>query len=682
MIKDHIKFASDILVRLGEELVPNVDQGILELVKNAYDADASTCCIELISTDILGGAIRITDDGDGMNLASIRNGWLVLGQSTKEGARRTKLGRLPVGDKGLGRLAALRMGSEVNLVTRPKSQLGAEHRVLIDWTKYKKATLVEDVPLTIETVKTSKGKGTEILLTNLHIQFGHREVNRLARNLILLTNPFNDAAGFRPILKAPGFEDLENKVRESYFPDAEFKLEAVLDKKGKVEARLRDWKGDIWKEAKDSELSKQVYKAPAAKFDLWIFLLDAKSFSARKVSITEVRDWLSLVGGVHLYHRGLRVHPYGDPGFDWLDMNLSRARSPENRPSTNTVIGRIEVTDPRHDLIQKTDRVGFIENREFSELRRFARDTLEWVADVREKEAEKKREQYRVETRKEVVEAKRVFEDVIDAKVPDKIRPIVREAFHHYHQIVDRRISSIGEDLQLYRSLATAGTTTAVFAHESAKPVTLISKVTDFLESNVDNILGLKHAESLTEPISILRYSIKSLRSFTALPMYLLKKSKRRVEQVPIHDVLEQLANIFLPLLEEAHISLQIEKGNFNPTIHGSVALIEAIVTNCLTNSINAFNSPAAPNNNRLIVIRTEQARRFLLLRIMDNGPGITELKLNEIWLPGRTTTNGTGFGLTIVKDAVSDLGGRIEALAHGELGGAEFIVSLPISEV
>jgi len=66
----------------------------------------------------------------------------------------------------------------------------------------------------------------------------------------------------------------------------------------------------------------------------------------------------------------------------------------------------------------------------------------------------------------------------------------------------------------------------------------------------------------------------------------------------------------------------------------------------------------------------------------MDNGPGIEGIRLREIWLPGRTTRkNGTGLGLTIVRDAALDLGGTVSAKASGPLGGAEIIVSLPIIE-
>jgi C4-dicarboxylate-specific signal transduction histidine kinase len=68
------------------------------------------------------------------------------------------------------------------------------------------------------------------------------------------------------------------------------------------------------------------------------------------------------------------------------------------------------------------------------------------------------------------------------------------------------------------------------------------------------------------------------------------------------------------------------------------------------------------------------------VLRILDSGPGIRGLNVNEIWLPGRTTLpDGTGLGLTIVRDAVTDLGGKTHAIANSELGGAEIVIELPL---
>src|SRR6202166_2750951 len=80
---DHLRFSTEMLRRLGEELNPHTDQGILELVRNAYDADATECVVELINTQSVGRTVRISDNGDGMTAESIRRGWLVLGASEK-----------------------------------------------------------------------------------------------------------------------------------------------------------------------------------------------------------------------------------------------------------------------------------------------------------------------------------------------------------------------------------------------------------------------------------------------------------------------------------------------------------------------------------------------------------------------------------------------------------------------
>src|SRR5437870_13704433 len=101
---EHFRFSPEILRRLGEELIPHIDQGLIELARNSYDADARTCTFELIGTNRPGGMVRVSDDGVGMDLAGIRFGWLLLGRSPKEERGRTRRGRLPVGEKGLGRL--------------------------------------------------------------------------------------------------------------------------------------------------------------------------------------------------------------------------------------------------------------------------------------------------------------------------------------------------------------------------------------------------------------------------------------------------------------------------------------------------------------------------------------------------------------------------------------------------
>src|SRR3954447_19901832 len=93
---EQLRFAPQILARLGEELNPNPDQGVLELVRNAYDADATRCVVQLENVAEPGGTIRIRDWGDGLDQQAVTDGWLVLGRSEKRAATRTARGRLQV----------------------------------------------------------------------------------------------------------------------------------------------------------------------------------------------------------------------------------------------------------------------------------------------------------------------------------------------------------------------------------------------------------------------------------------------------------------------------------------------------------------------------------------------------------------------------------------------------------
>lgn len=123
------RFSTDMLARLGEELNPEIDQGLLELVRNAWDEDAPSCRVSLNDVTEPGGTVVVSDDGVGMSADEIVDGWLVLGRSGKSKARTSPGGRLVIGDKGLGRLAALRLGQEAVLRTRPAGQ-GVEHTVV------------------------------------------------------------------------------------------------------------------------------------------------------------------------------------------------------------------------------------------------------------------------------------------------------------------------------------------------------------------------------------------------------------------------------------------------------------------------------------------------------------------------------------------------------------------------
>jgi len=680
----NFRFSANILRRLGEELNPSPSRGLVELAKNAYDADALNCAIELRNVERPGGVITITDDGDGMDTQEIINGWLVLGKSEKIHRSKTRLSRQPSGDKGLGRLAALRMGTGVSMLSIPRESPGVEHSLLIEWERYTEEVLVEEIDLKIETRLNIEQKtpGTKITLENLRASVNRNEIQQLARGLILLADPFgNNPAGFEPILITPEYEDLERMVKAKYFNDAEFHLIAKVDERGFSEALVEDWRGETIYSAKHNDLrqrEKSPYKCPVANFDLWVFILEPGVFSMRTASISEVRKWLNEFGGIYLYHNGLRVASYGDKGDDWLGLNLMRARSPELRPSTNTSVGRINMTDNERLLTQKTDRSGFIVNEAFQELQVFATDALNWMARRRLDEREKKRRATRSEAPIKSAKEKTTVKQAIST-VPEEQRQKVQKAFAKYDRARESEVSELRKEVQLYRTLGTIGITSAVFAHESANnPLKLVAQSIRTVQHRCRTYLAGKYDEYLKDPIERIFRSVDSLRVLADVTLSLVDHEKRRASKVDIHKVIKGIIELYTPFITDRDVVITLELSEGNPYLRGSVAAIESITSNLLNNSLIAFERK--PPGERKIVIRTKIVDNELELRVLDNGPGIEGIDKNDIWLPGQTTRpNGTGLGLTIVRDAVTDLGGRVDAVEKGELGGAEIIISLLI---
>ncbi|MCT4935826.1 ATP-binding protein [Pseudomonas aeruginosa] len=684
MSEVHFRFSPNILVRLGEELNQGMDQSILELIKNSYDADAKLCTVELRNTASPGGDIIVTDNGNGMSADNIRDSWLVLGKSSKNHHQLTGLGRTPSGSKGLGRLAALRMGRSVRLESKLKDE--PQSNVLsVEWDKFDQATTVEDVKLTITPQDTARKQGTLTHLSNLRSAIRPDELGKLARAVLLLTDPFDDKeSGFKVDVKAPEFQQFEKLMGRKYFDSCEYHLIAKLSDDGYASAKIVDWQGqELHSGEHDSIRNKKnspKYKAPSSSFDFWAFLLKRESFtSGQGVNLNDVKDWLRHFGGVHVYQDGVRVSPYGSPGDDWLGINLVRTQNPEERPSTNNSIGRLTLSNKgKHQLTQKTDRSGFIEDDVFLQLKEFATEALSWMARWRLEQAEKRRGSERQEAPKAAKEEKKKFQEAL-AEAPAQLRQRLTIAFNKYEKSRDKEADTLRKEVQLYRTLSTAGITAATFAHDShGNPLKVIELSINTIDSRANRIEAETDRLFIRRVTSRIRTALDALSILGAATLSLVRANKRRVGRVEVNYVINQVNQLMMPFLAARDTTLDLKLCSEKPYLRCSEAAIESIVTNLLNNSLAAFRRDGTIN--RVIEISTRVESGFCFIVVSDSGPGITHQNINEIWLPGVTSNlDGTGLGLTIVRDTAKDLGGSASAESHGELGGAEFTVKFPI---
>jgi len=206
------------LVQLGEQLISDDEQAILELIKNSYDADAEWARVQIDTTYVPSeydpapaeavGKIEIEDNGFGMDRSGIMHGWLFISVSLKRhqkisGQRTPKFLRLPLGDKGLGRLGTMKLGNFLSIETR-HSETEEGWLVTFQWSDAKSGTPLDEVPISQIRVPANGTTGTIVRIFGLNDLAGWRNPvrrKRLETKLSGLLSPFQPISNFEVSVK-------------------------------------------------------------------------------------------------------------------------------------------------------------------------------------------------------------------------------------------------------------------------------------------------------------------------------------------------------------------------------------------------------------------------------------------------------------------------------------------------
>ncbi len=396
MSDQKIRFESDakLVDTLGQQLIPNNGVGLSELVKNSYDADASIVEIHLgaaFEEDLSKSYILIKDDGEGMSFEDLEEKFFTIAH--EHGRReKTPKGRIPVGEKGIGRFAVQRLGKRLLLFTKKRG--GPEYKVEVDWERFTPGTKLGEVELVVQSDHEKEfeenGFGTILLIANLRERFDGKTLAHLKREVNVLISPFAQTKDFQINLKVP--EDKEHlssaKLGTAAFArQSHFQFKGQLDKttgllsytfdnnhpwsenKGYHETGVwHDWKGSFLK---------------GLEFDFYIF----NKTSALLNNTGVIRTELNSLVGIRLYRNNLRVYPYGQndgkrPINDWLGITRERAQNTSSWFGEDQCIGAINFQRNKNlnwELKDKTDRSGMIENEHWDELIRISREVVQKI---------------------------------------------------------------------------------------------------------------------------------------------------------------------------------------------------------------------------------------------------------------------------------------------------------------
>jgi len=213
---------ASLIYKLGESLIADDITALSELIKNTYDADATMCMVN-INTDYLEtidgkeckGLIEIIDNGCGMGLSTIVNGWLTISNSPKKKMKKEnrtteKYHRYPLGDKGLGRLSVQKLGRYMQMTTKTKDS-NEEYSLTIPWGDFLTNTTIDQIPVKLRSnVVNNNVSYTKILikdLINADAWKKQEQISAIENSLSRIVSPFKSKDNnFKVLAKIDGQE--------------------------------------------------------------------------------------------------------------------------------------------------------------------------------------------------------------------------------------------------------------------------------------------------------------------------------------------------------------------------------------------------------------------------------------------------------------------------------------------
>ena len=259
-------------------------------------------------------------------------------------------------------------------------------------------------------------------------------------------------------------------------------------------------------------------------------------------------------------------------------------------------------------------------------------------------------------------------------RVEDEGRPLL-------FSIVREIAAELEQEQRLRRAerLASLGTLIGEVAHELNNPLSAIRGFTELL-------LGGTHAAQDREDLeTIARESSRMARIVADLRLLVANTQTGTTaprEEVDVNEVVRHILKIRSYPLRTANVEVREDLGEHVPAVRGNRGALEQVVLNIVVNAEQALAS--MPESERLLIVRTRPSRTGAAIHVIDNGPGIATEHLARIFDPYFTTkpaSHGTGLGLSLVHNLVSEHGGELRV--ESEPGrGAAFRIDLPRAPV
>lgn len=685
------------ILTIGRDLIQDPYAAIVELVKNAYDADATRVNICFEKKDESSLQIIVGDDGHGMSRDVVTSKWMVPSTNDKEKRKISPKGRVMQGRKGIGRYASAMLGNELFLETVSKES-AQKTSLFVDWNVFEKEEYLSNVDIPIESEKTTSQCGTTLTIkggVDYLSEWTDKQFTQLEKELRKLMTPIETTkkskdSDFSIFLTIKGFTgiDFSNKKVEPFplFDLYDYRI------RGKVQENGKGLFSYDMQKVRNSvpQIINFDFGSPThcgnVEFDIRVFDREKEAIDdlikrglkddyGAYVGKLEARRLLNENNGIGVYRNGFRIRPLGDPDFDWIELNKKRVQNPSLKIGSDQVIGIVNIeSEEKSGLIEKSARDGLKENENYKkliELTQCVIEKLETQRYIYRSKAGISRKTLKVESEFERLFSfdllkKKLQTTLKEGKVSDHISKNIISVIDEEQKEKIKIVDALRETIAIYQGQATLGKILSVVLHEGRKPLEFFKDQIPLFKSCYDKYLS-GNIDSLPKVYQ----KVDDFGKNSEILVQLFKKINplamgRRASKKDINIVvcLHSIFSVFSSQLD--NVTWKISCTNNEAKCFCWEQDIYSIFTNLIENSIYWMNE----KNSRLRQITIDVAldKNFSVEYIdyRDTGPGIEPGLLNSgvIFEPDFSTKpNGTGLGLSIAGEAAQRNGFHLKAL-------------------
>ncbi|MBX8497213.1 sensor histidine kinase [Pseudomonas cichorii] len=688
---------------IGDQLISGPEAALIELVKNAFDADSPSIKITIVPP-VDGqkeqGLIDVIDSGHGMSSKDVLEKWFEPATSDKVSRRISPtLERTMLGAKGVGRFATARLGNKLKLYTTSvRSGVKEVSEINIDWESFEEAIYLDqiDIDISSRSGKPSEECGVRLQISDLRDKWTKRQLELLVRELRRFSSPIRyredafkiylDISAFTK--EKHGFDGQSiisgliesNEENEGFDPTEirpfaidkifHYMVEGVFDKEGQFSGFFVNNRGD----GKRQNINVSPTKMTTEEKGCGPINLRLNIYDREGEAIVELFEKLGLgsIGrndaknvlneniGIGIYRGGFRIRPYGDAETDWLELERMRVQSPSRKLGLNQVWGLVEIgQEDTSGLIERSSREGLEHNGSFVRLKRLMTDLLAHVETIRYEFRQAAGLSRRVSTDTDTVKSKANMSATkrAIANLPVQYRNKVERAMKADSLALKTSIAELETYQQALSSRSTLGLVVAQILHDGRR---FLSDITTRAKRLADGAPRLNEQSQFgdhfrgvfgKEANSIHHSSGQLSKLFKALDP-ISGRRRGRPKAFKVIEVINRCLGFFHDGMLDYDISVVFPDVNEVVEVVGYESDLMAALINIIDNAIHWLSvSPIEP---RCLNFSIQMSKKYVKVSISNNGPIIADNYHSRLFSPSFTLkTEGSGIGLAIAREAM-----------------------------